>query len=97
MAYQLLVGFDQSTPEADAIAAAVAEWREAVARDGWTAPADPVTRIVHSAARTAVGEFAVEVTGLRERPDGSADPAEFATVSGTWTKPTDVGVGDGDV
>lgn len=67
MAYQLLVGFDQTTPEEEAAAAAVVEWRESLERDGWHATSEPVARVVRTEARTAVGEYAVEVTGQRAR------------------------------
>lgn len=71
MAYQLLVGFDEATPQETAATDAIQEWREALARDGWRATSEPVTRIVRTEARTAMGEYAVEVTGQRTRDDGS--------------------------
>lgn len=74
MAYQLMVGFDQATPEDQAAAAAIDEWRETLARDGWRATTEPVARTVRTKARTAVGEYAIEITGQRIRLDNTALP-----------------------
>lgn len=76
MAYQLLVGFDEATPQDQAATDAIQEWRQALERDGWRATSEPVTRIVRTEARTAMGEYAVEVTGQRTRDDAGGGPAD---------------------
>ncbi|MGE5828336.1 MAG: hypothetical protein ACM30G_08220 [Micromonosporaceae bacterium] len=66
MVYQLRVGFDQSTPEDQAIGEAVAEWFEACDRAGRTPAGDPTTRVVRDdRERSELGEYVVEVTGRR--------------------------------
>jgi hypothetical protein len=75
VAYQLLVGFDQETPPEQATAAAIAEWHKAVVRDGGRAASEPVARIVRTEERTAVDEYAVDVTGTRVQDDPPASAA----------------------
>lgn len=75
MAYQLLIGFDEHTPEGEALAVAVQEWRDVLAAEGWRATSEPTARVVRTEARAAVGEYAVEVTGQRARVDGVPDGA----------------------
>ena len=74
MAYQLMVGFDKSVPEAAATAAAIDEWRGALARDGWVPVGEPFSRVVHTPTRDELGEYAVEVTGERVLADDPTAP-----------------------
>ncbi len=94
MAYQLLIGFDENTPPEQAAATAISRWHDAVARDGGQATAEPTTRFVRTEERTAVGEYAVEVTGQRTLA-GASTPFGSVVVEGGAGAGDQVGGGDG--
>lgn len=67
--FRLRVGFPDSTDPSDALSQALAEWREACHRGGWTPIGDPSAALItDDPQRSALGEYVVEVVG--ERSDG---------------------------
>lgn len=69
----LRIGFPDTVAEADAVPVAVDRWHQAAARDGHRlAAGHTLTARVDrtSPDRAAVGEYVVEVTGIRSEPDG---------------------------
>lgn len=61
MSKRLVVGFDNETPEDQALAEAEVELREYADRRGMSIISKVHTKIIHDAEREAVDEYAVEV------------------------------------
>lgn len=61
--HRLRIGFIDTAPEDEAIAAALADWREACEREGEDPGREPLVRIVRDdPERAALGEYVVEVS-----------------------------------
>ena len=60
----LRIGFDLSKPEDEAVAEAVGDYTEAAEREGRTVAGTPDATVIRGdPERTAMGEYAVQVTG----------------------------------